>query len=62
MAVQTEITSQGPGHTDQVFGHEAAERLFLEAYNSDRLHHAWLISGTKGVGKATLAWKFAKFC
>jgi len=50
-----------PRYTDQVFGHETSERLFLEAFNSDRLHHAWLISGPKGVGKASLAWKFTKF-
>jgi DNA polymerase-3 subunit delta' len=52
---------EGPRYTDQLFGHECAERTFLDAFNSDRLHHAWLISGPKGVGKATLAWQFAKF-
>lgn len=51
----------GPRFTHQLFGHEAAERTFLEAFDNDRLHHAWLITGAKGVGKATLAWKFAKF-
>lgn len=50
-----------PRQTRALFGHEAAEREFLAAFNSDRLHHAWLISGAKGVGKATLAWRFAKF-
>jgi len=50
-----------PRFTRQLIGHEKAERLFLEAFNSDRMHHAWLISGPKGIGKATLAWKFAKF-
>jgi len=57
----TEAVKSGPRYTHQVFGHQAAERVFLDAFNSDRLHHAWLISGPKGVGKATLAWKFAKF-
>ncbi|MBL4839063.1 MAG: DNA polymerase III subunit delta' [Kordiimonadaceae bacterium] len=61
MADAPDIERQGPRYTDQIFGHEAAERLFLEAFNSDRLHHAWLISGPKGIGKATLAWQFAKF-
>ncbi|NVJ99085.1 MAG: DNA polymerase III subunit delta' [Alphaproteobacteria bacterium] len=50
-----------PRHTTAVFGHEAAERELLAAYNSERMHHAWLISGPKGIGKATLAWRFAKF-
>lgn len=61
MVDQQETDLHSPCHTDKVFGHEGAERLFLEAFNSDRLHHAWLISGPKGIGKATLAWKFAKF-
>ncbi len=42
-------------------GHEAGERMFLEAYNSDRLHHAWLITGPRGIGKASLAHKMARF-
>lgn len=50
-----------PRLTRALLGHEGAERTFLEAFNQDRLHHAWLITGPKGVGKATLAWKFAKF-
>ncbi|MFT7254485.1 MAG: DNA polymerase-3 subunit delta' [Paracoccaceae bacterium] len=44
-----------------VFGHAAAEATFLEAYNSDRLHHAWLLTGPRGIGKATLAWRMARF-
>jgi DNA polymerase-3 subunit delta' len=43
-----------------LFGHEAAERAFLEAAASGRLHHAWLIGGPKGVGKATLAYRMAR--
>ena len=51
----------GPRSTNEIVGHQPAERTFMEAYQSERLHHAWLITGPKGVGKATLAWKFAKF-
>lgn len=50
-----------PRETAQVFGHAAAEATFLDAFTSGRLHHAWLISGPRGVGKATLAWKIARF-
>lgn len=50
-----------PRETQCLIGQEEAERRFLEAFNSDRLHHAWLIQGPKGVGKATLAWRIAKF-
>ncbi len=32
-----------------------------QAFESGKLHHAWLISGPKGIGKATLAYRFAGF-
>lgn len=50
-----------PRETKRLIGQEAAEAMFLHAYSSGRLHHAWLISGLKGVGKATLAWRIARF-
>lgn len=50
-----------PRETETLFGHTAAQASFLTAYNSNRLHHAWLITGPRGVGKATLAWKIARF-
>ena len=50
-----------PRHTSELFGQSAAEAEFLDSFNSDRMHHAWLIAGPQGVGKATLAWRIAKF-
>ena len=50
-----------PVLNDSLIGHEGAEGEFLTAYTSGRMHHAWLITGPKGVGKATLAYKIAKF-
>jgi DNA polymerase-3 subunit delta' len=50
-----------PRETARIFGHDAAEAAFLQAFNSGRLHHAWLICGPRGVGKATLAWRIARF-
>lgn len=50
-----------PRFAAQVFGQERAAQAFLDAYNGGRMHHAWLISGPKGVGKATLAWQIARF-
>lgn len=50
-----------PRHTAELFGQSHAQNAFLEAFNTGRLPHAWLISGPKGVGKATLAWQIARF-
>lgn len=44
-----------------LFGHEAAERLFLDAHARTRLHHAWLIEGPEGIGKARLASRLAAY-
>jgi DNA polymerase III subunit delta' len=50
-----------PRETGAVFGHQAAEAEFLASFNSGRLHHGWLVTGPRGVGKATLAWRIARF-
>jgi DNA polymerase-3 subunit delta' len=44
-----------------LFGHEDAERAFLDSWAAGRLHHAWLIGGPQGIGKATLAYRMARF-
>jgi DNA polymerase III subunit delta' len=41
-------------------GHAAAEAAMAEAARAGRIHHAWLITGPRGVGKATLAYRFAR--
>jgi len=50
-----------PRETPDLLGHGAAEKTLLEGWNSGRLAHAWLICGPKGIGKATLAYRFARF-
>lgn len=50
-----------PRDTVQLIGHQGAQAEFLHSFNSGRLHHGWLITGPRGVGKATLAWKIARF-
>ena len=50
-----------PRDTPDLVGQDAAQSAFLDAFNSGRLHHAWLITGPRGVGKATLAWRIARF-
>jgi DNA polymerase-3 subunit delta' len=50
-----------PRENTALLGHEAAEANLLQAFNAGRLPHAWLITGPRGVGKATLAYRFARF-
>ncbi|MDI9408918.1 MAG: DNA polymerase III subunit delta' [Candidatus Pacebacteria bacterium] len=50
-----------PHQNTELLGHEAAESLIVDAVNRGRLHHAWLISGKAGIGKATLAWRMARY-
>ena len=50
-----------PRENHDLVGHEAAEKQILDAWSSGRLHHGWLITGPKGIGKATLAYRFARF-
>ncbi len=49
-----------PREVDHLYGHDAAIAEFEEARGSGRLHHAWLLVGPEGVGKATLAYRFAR--
>ncbi|ESR22486.1 DNA polymerase III delta prime subunit [Lutibaculum baratangense AMV1] len=50
-----------PEATHHLVGHAEAELWLLDAYRERRLHHAWLLDGPEGVGKATLAYRFARF-
>ena len=50
-----------PRRQSELIGQTAAEAEFLSAYNGGRLPHAWLIAGPRGVGKATLAFRIARF-
>ncbi|WP_226778922.1 DNA polymerase III subunit delta' [Oceaniglobus trochenteri] len=50
-----------PRETLALLGQTQAEAAFLQAWNGDHAHHAWLITGPRGVGKATLAWRIARF-
>lgn len=50
-----------PRTTSVLFGHGNAEAALLAAYRSRRVPHAFLIVGPKGIGKATLAYRLARF-
>lgn len=49
-----------PRAQQHLFGHSDAAKTLATAARSGRLHHAWIIAGPKGAGKATLAWRFAR--
>ena len=50
-----------PRMVSEVLGHGVAEQTLLDAFEADRMHHAWLLIGPEGIGKATLAYRFARF-
>jgi DNA polymerase-3 subunit delta' len=50
-----------PRATGLLFGHAGAEAALLTAYRSGRMPHGILIAGPKGIGKATLAYRLARF-
>ncbi len=50
-----------PRATRRVIGHDAAENEFLDAWRAGRVHHAWLMTGPRGTGKASLAYRIARF-
>ena len=54
------MTAPEPRANPLLIGHEAAEATLAEAMRSGRMHHAWLITGPHGIGKATLAFRFAR--
>ncbi len=48
-----------PRHTRRLCGQAEAQGDFLGALATGRVHHAWLLTGPPGIGKATLAWRLA---
>jgi DNA polymerase-3 subunit delta' len=58
---EDDVEPPHPRETTAFFGHAAAERALLDAYRGGRIPHAWLIGGPPGIGKATLAYRMARF-
>src|ERR1700676_359393 len=59
--VEPQISAVHPRETTALFGHREAEAALLNAYRTGRIPHAWLIGGAQGIGKATLAYRMARF-
>ena len=50
-----------PRTNPDLVGQEDAEAEFLQAYETGKLPHAWIVGGPRGIGKATLAFRIARF-
>ena len=63
MSAQGERPAEAPHprQTLALYGHDQAEQALLAAYRGGRIPHAWLIGGPAGIGKATLAYRMARF-
>ena len=57
----TGLVSSYPEEQTDLFGHEKVEKTLLELWNNKRLAGSWLFCGPKGIGKATLAYRLARF-
>src|ERR1700689_279778 len=59
--IEPQIAAVHPRETSTLSGHREAELALLNAYRSGRIPHAWLIGGAQGIGKATLAYRMARY-
>ncbi|MCA8885921.1 MAG: DNA polymerase III subunit delta', partial [Hyphomonadaceae bacterium] len=55
-----EPSAPHPRESFSFVGHEAEEEALAEGLHGGRMHHAWLLAGPKGLGKATLAYRVAR--
>lgn len=53
--------NDSPKTTPFLLSHLKEETEFFNAFKSSHLHHSWLITGPKGIGKATLAYRIARY-
>ena len=61
MSYQVLARKWRPRTLETVIGQETTVRILANALRKKRLHHAYLLTGTRGVGKTTLGRILAKF-
>ncbi len=61
MAKEKQAEILAPRENPLLLGHAAAEQRFISEYERGLVHHAYLMVGNKGIGKATLAYRIARF-
>lgn len=59
--VSPHLSAPPPRANPDLVGHAGAEARLKNAFARGRLAHAWLIAGPRGIGKATLAYRFARY-
>lgn len=50
-----------PAQTTTIYGHSEIFEMFMDKLNAGRMHHAWLLSGPRGIGKASLVFQIAGY-
>jgi len=58
---EDEADDLAPWRTASLVGHAAGEAALADSYQDGRVPHAWLFAGPRGIGKATLAYRFARY-
>jgi DNA polymerase III subunit delta' len=59
-AIDPRETPLHPRFAEAIVGHVKVQHQFATSLGNARPHHAWLLSGKQGIGKATLAYRLAK--
>ena len=60
MSYQVLARKWRPRNFEQMVGQQHVVRALVNALDGDRVHHAFLFTGTRGVGKTTVARVLAK--